>query len=95
MKIQMGAGFKRGSPGNLRMLISKGENKKMLDCKPSIPQLGITGHSWPRGRTACGASLVFSLRHYKGCTERSPSPSSTSPASVGLSPSSVTCHHAL
>jgi len=42
MKIQMGAGFKRGSPGNLRMLISKGENKKMLDCKPSIPQLGIT-----------------------------------------------------
>lgn len=42
MKIQMGAGFKRGSPGNLRMLISKGKSKKMLDCKPSIPQLRIT-----------------------------------------------------
>lgn len=54
MKIQMGAGFKRGSPGNLRMLISKGKSKKMLNCKPSIPQLGVTEQTLlAKSRRAC------------------------------------------
>lgn len=52
MKVKKGARFKFGSPGNLRMLISKGESKKMLANQASQSSESQHRHSWPKGRIA-------------------------------------------